>query len=152
MIHLLFGNPASRPSQLVEPRAEATDQPGKKTQCTALSRAGNPCRAFAHGGEPFRIFHDPTYRESQRANSAAGGRRSGEARAHHQDELLPIDLTTPQARIEVLGYILAATLEDRFSQIQSLAINRILTLVSRLSEDRRPVDSLLASIDERAIR
>jgi hypothetical protein len=107
----------------------------KKNSCVANSGSGAPCRAFAHGDGPFCIFHDPAYRESQRENSAKGGTRSGEARARRHDELLPIDLTTPQARIEVLGYILAGTLADRFSHAQSTAINRILSLATRHQED-----------------
>ena len=108
----------------------------EKVSCVAYSRSGAPCRAFAHGDSEFCIFHDPAYREAQRANSAHGGRRSGEARARRQEELFPIDLTTPQARIEVLGYVLAGTLADRFSQTQSTVINRILSLATRYQEER----------------
>ncbi|MGE0600994.1 MAG: hypothetical protein AB7J35_16255 [Dehalococcoidia bacterium] len=111
-----------------QPRAE-------KVPCASLSRAGKPCRGFAHGDAQFCIFHDPAYREAQRANSAKGGRRSGEARARAAEELFPIDLTTPQARIEVLGYILAGTLAGRFSQTQATVINRVLSIATRYQEE-----------------
>ncbi|MGE3074828.1 MAG: hypothetical protein AB7N24_01765 [Dehalococcoidia bacterium] len=119
-------NPAS--TSFHQPRAE-------KVSCAGNSRSGEPCRGFAHGDAQFCIFHDPAYREAQRANSAKGGRRSGETRARARDELFPIDLTTPQARIEVLGYILAGTLAGRFSQTQATVINRVLSIATRYQEE-----------------
>ena len=101
---------------LNEPSAE-------NNRCAANSRSGAPCAAFAHTGSRFCIFHDPAYRETQRANSAFGGRRSGEARA----------------RTEVLGYVLSATLQGRYSNAQSAAISRMLAIASR-NQDNDGID------------
>ena len=112
----------------------------EKTLCSGVSRSGHPCRAYAHGGSLFCIFHDPAYREAQRANSRLGGRRSGEARSERGADLVPIDISTPRARVDVLGYMLAATLEGRLSNGQSAVVSRILELASRTAKDEGGID------------
>lgn len=108
--------------------------------CHGVSRSCWPCRAFARAESNFCIFHDPAYRESQRANSAAGGRRSGEARARRSQEIVPLDLSTPRARLHVLGYVLAATLSGRYSAAHAAAINRVLAIATRNQDDYRRID------------
>ena len=104
------------------------NEPRKKEFCSAVTRLGGPCQAYAHGDVPFCIAHDPTYREVQRQNCAAGGRRSGEMRATREAPLIPVDVSTPAARLDFLGYLIAAQLQGRLSRTQSTMIARALEM------------------------
>jgi hypothetical protein len=108
----------------------------RKNRCTAVSLDGAPCRAFAHGQSDHCIFHDPDYRQTLQAHSALGGRKSGQARARSAAQLVPVDVSTPAARLEFIGYALAAILQGRCSAPQTAALHRFLSLAHR-----QPVES-----------
>lgn len=111
--------------------------------CTAVARrSGAPCQAYARPESAFCIFHDPSYSEARRQNARAGGRASGTAREAKPVPLAYLDVSTPQRRAELFGYLISATLTGRISPAQSDAIHRSLAMVMRDSDESANFASL----------
>lgn len=111
--------------------------------CTATARrSGAPCQAYARPTTGFCIFHDPGYRETQRQNSSNAGRASGIARQSRPVPLPHLDISTPQSRANLFGYLIAATLTGRISESQSNAIHRSLSMVIRDTDESAPFAAL----------
>jgi hypothetical protein len=51
------------------------------SRCSSLTRAGQPCRAWAAPGGRLCIFHDPAHREQARRIQANGARKSNRLRS-----------------------------------------------------------------------
>jgi hypothetical protein len=99
--------------------------------CNAFTRAGRPCAAPPRSGQPFCIFHDPEYAEAQRRNSAAAGRASGQARRKAADPIIPVDVSTPRSRADLLGYLVGATLSGKLSDSTTRALQRSIEIARR---------------------
>jgi hypothetical protein len=111
--------------------------------CSAVARrSGAPCQAYARPESAFCIFHDPAYSEDRRKNASVGGKASGSARQAKPVPLAYLDVSTPQRRAELFGYLISATLTGRISPAQSDAIHRSLAMVMRDSEEPAPFGSL----------
>lgn len=118
---------AGTTSGYFEPTSETKRR--TKRRCSGATGDGYECRAFAHGESDLCIFHDPAYRGTQRQNSVAGGKRSGETRRLRPHPVIPVDVSTPASRADFLGFLIGAQLQGRLSHSQSSAINRALSLV-----------------------
>jgi hypothetical protein len=111
--------------------------------CTAIARrSGAPCQAYARPESEFCIFHDPAYSEARRQNASAGGKASGDARQAQPVPIAYLDVSTPQRRAEIFGYLISATLTGRISPAQSDAIHRSLAMVIRDSDEPATFASL----------
>jgi hypothetical protein len=111
--------------------------------CTAIARrSGAPCQAYARPESAFCIFHDPAYSEDRHHNAIAGGKASGNARQAQPVPLAYLDVSSPQRRAEIFGYLISATLTGRISPAQSDAIHRSLAMVMRDSDEPTAFASL----------
>lgn len=132
----------------------ARPRPGRPSaaRCSATTRAGTPCRAYARrppGDADFRpspstllrspalcIYHDPEYRGTLRAHARDGGRAFSNAHFGPPDPLdeimdLPLDLSDRGSVQAVIDGVLRMHLSAQIPPRRSAAILQILNLAVR---------------------
>jgi hypothetical protein len=112
-------------------------------RCTAITRAGTPCRVAPRRHDPddeppneFCIYHDPGYRRTLRATTRRAGRASAESRFPTPDPLdeimaLPLDLSTRGSVQAAIDGILRIHLSGQLSPRRSGPILQLLNLALR---------------------
>lgn len=100
--------------------------------CSATTRTGSPCLASPRKHSAFCIYHDPAYREAQRANSAAGGRAAASARERQAKEVAALAWADPGERSYLLGALLDAQIRDAIPPARARTALATLTALDRL--------------------